>query len=114
MSIDDLILIVLLSWIIPLIRFVFYQVTTPVPGARWLRKLVRIRSLTPITRMLLAQKVGLIFTVGFIGLVRFTGGFPGREWVAFALYLTLVVLAWVVHIYQRHLQLPGERAIRNQ
>lgn len=112
MSIDDLILLVLLSWMLPLLLHEFYALTTPVPGTQWLRKRVRFRDLTPITRMLLLQKAGLILVVGFIGLVRFTGGFPGREWVAFGLYTALVGVAWVIFIYMRRLQLPGERQAR--
>lgn len=112
MTIDDLILFVLLSWVIPLTGFVFYQLTEPVHGAAWLRKPIKLRSLTPITRMLLAQKFGFILTVVFIGVVRFTGGFPGREWVAFGLYTLLVALAWTVFIYLRHLQKPREREMR--
>lgn len=114
MSIDDLILVVLLSWLVPLLLHEFYALSKPIPGARWLRKRVRFRDLTPITRMLLAQKAGLILVVAFIGMVRFLGDFPGREWVALGLYSALVAMAWVIFRYMRKLQKPGERAIRNQ
>lgn len=112
MSIDDLILLVLLSWLPPLLLHEFYALTTAVPGARWLRKRVRFRDLTPITRMLLAQKAGLILVVSFIGLVRFFGDFAGREWIALGLYSGLVGMAWVIFTYMRHLQIPHERDIR--
>lgn len=114
MSIDDVILLVLLSWLVPLLLHEFYALSTPIAGARWRRKRVKFRSLTPITRMLLAQKAGLILVVAFIGLVRFFGDFPGREWVALGLYSALVGMAWVIFRYMRKLQKPGERAIRNR
>lgn len=114
MLIDDLILLVLLSWLAPLILHIFYTLSRPVAGTRWQRTRVRFRALTPITRMLLAQKFGLILVVGFIGAVRFLGDFPGREWVALGLYSGLVALAWVIFTYMRRLQKPGERKIRNQ
>lgn len=114
MDINDLILLVLLSWLPPLMLHEFYALTTPVPGARWLRKRVRFRDLTPITRMLLAQKLGLILVVSFIGAVRFWGDFTGREWIALGLYAALVGMAWVIFTYMRYLQIPREREIRNQ
>ena len=114
MLVDDLILLVLLSWIIPLARFVFYSLTEPVIGARWLRRVVSLRSLQPITRILVAQKVALILVVAFIFTVCWLGDFPGREWVAFGLYLSLVVLAWTASIYQRRTQKPFERQIRRR
>lgn len=112
MTIDDLILVVLLSWMPPLLLHEFYALTTPITGVRWLRKRVKFRDLTPITRMLLAQKAGLILVVAFIGLVRFFGDFPGREWIALGLYSGLVAMAWVIFTYMRRLQLPGERETR--
>lgn len=113
MLIDDVILFILFSWVIPLGLFVFYQVTTARVGTPFRRRLLRWREIMPVTRMLVAQKAALILVVCFIGLVRFVGNFPGREWVAFGLYTLLVVLAWAVFIYQRHVQLPQERRIRN-
>lgn len=113
MTIDDVILLVLLSWMPPLLLHLFYALSTPCDGARWLRRRVRFRDLTPITRMLLAQKAGLILVVAFIGLVRFFGDFPGREWIALGLYSGLVGMAWVIFTYMRRLQLPGERETRS-
>ena len=112
MLIDDIILVVLFSWVVPLGLFVFYQVTTAVPFSRWRRRLLRVKEMQPITRILVAQKTALILVVAFIAAVRFLGDFPGREWVAFGLYTLLVALAWVVFIYQRRVQLPQERRIR--
>lgn len=114
MVIDDVILLVLLAWIVPLARFVFYSVTVPVVGTRWRRRLLRLRSLEPITRILVAQKTGFILVVAFIFAVRWLGDFPGREWVAFGLYSMLVALAWVASIWQRSVQKPFERHIRNR
>jgi hypothetical protein len=112
MLVDDVILLVLLSWVIPLGLFVGYQTTTPVPGSRWRRRFVHPRNLLPITRILVSQKLALMLVVVFIATVRFVGDFPGREWVALGLYTLLVALAWVVFIYQRRLQLPQERKVR--
>lgn len=112
--IDDIILAVLLLWLVPLVRFVFFALTDAVPGTRFRRRLVALRSLAPITRMLLAQKTTIILVVLFIGVVRFTGGFPGREWVALGLYTLLVAVAFAVDIYQRRLQLPRERRLRGK
>lgn len=112
--INDVILLVLISWIIPLSRFVFYSVTVPVPDTRWRRRLVKLSALEPITRILVAQKTGFILVVAFIFAVRFLGTFPGREWVAFGLYLLLVILAWVASIWQRRIQKPLEREIRKR
>lgn len=114
MVVDDVILVVLLSWVVPLAVFIFYTVTEPVPGTRFLRRWAGVRHLRPVMRILLAQKVSLILVVSFIFTVRLIGDFPGREWVAFGLYLVLVVLAWVITLYLRHLQRPDERRIRNQ
>lgn len=113
MLIDDVILFVLFSWVIPLGLFVYYQVTTARVGSRHARRRLRWREIAPVMRILVAQKAALILVVGFIALVRFIGDFPGREWVAFGLYTLLVGLAWVVLIYQRRVQLPQERRIRN-
>lgn len=113
MLIDDVILFVLFSWVIPLGLFVYFQVTTARVGMRRARRGLRWREIAPVMRILVAQKVALILVVAFIALVRFIGDFPGREWVAFGLYTLLVVLAWVVLIYQRRVQLPQERRIRN-
>lgn len=110
----DVIVFVLLAWVVPLVLFVFYQVTTPVSGARWRRRLVPFRQVRPVTWILIAQKVALILVVGFIGVVRFFGGFPAQDWVAFGLYALLVLLAWTVFAYLRHLQLPRERETRDE
>jgi hypothetical protein len=114
MLVDDWILFVLFSWVIPLALAVFYHLTTPVPGRRVARALVHVRDLQPVSRILVTQKVTLILVVSFIAVVRFTGGFPGREWVAFGLYLLLVAVAWWMFVYQRLIQLPFERDTRNQ
>lgn len=113
MTVDDVILLVLLSWLIPLLLHEFYSLSAPVEGTRWLRKPVKFSDLTPITRMLLLQKAGLILVVTFIGVVRLIGNFPGREWVALGLYTALVGVAWVIFTYMRRLQKPGEREIRS-
>lgn len=113
MLIDDVILFVLFSWVVPLGLFVYYQVTTARAGSRRARRRLRWREIAPVMRILVAQKLALILVVGFIALVRFVGDFPGREWVAFGLYTLLVGLAWVVLVYQRRVQLPQERRIRN-
>lgn len=113
MLIDDVILFVLFSWTIPLGLFVYYQVTTAKAGSRVARRRLKWREIAPVMRILVAQKVALILVVGFIAFVRFAGNFPGREWVAFGLYTVLVGLAWVVLFYQRRVQLPQERRIRN-
>lgn len=112
MRIDDVILAVLLTWTVPLVLFTYYFVTDPVPGKQWRRRVIDIRTLKPVSKILLAQKVALTLVVVFIGVVRFTGGFPGREWVAFALYALLVVIAWAAFIDLRLLQLPRERELR--
>lgn len=112
MLIDDVILFILFSWVIPLGLFVYYQLTTAKHGAKRARRRLRWREIAPVMRILVAQKAALILVVAFIALVRFIGDFPGREWVAFGLYTTLVGLAWVVLIYQRRVQLPQERRIR--
>lgn len=113
MSIDDLILLILLTWPLPLARFIFYSITEPVPGRRWRRRLVKFRSLQAITRILLAQKTALILVVAFIFVARWLGDFPGREWVAFVLYSLLVGLAWWASVYQRRVQKPFEDRIRD-
>lgn len=113
MLIDDVILFILFSWVIPLGLFVYFQVTTARVGTKRARRGLRWREIAPVMRILVAQKIALILVVAFIALVRFAGDFPGREWVAFGLYTLLVVLAWVVLIYQRRVQLPQERRIRN-
>lgn len=110
---NDLILLVLMSWVLPLALFVYYATTTPISGARWRRRLMPLKSLRPVTVILVAQKIALILVVTFIGLVRFTGGFPGRDWVAFGLYSLLVVLAWTVFIYLRRVQSPHEHTARS-
>jgi len=113
MLINDLILVILASWVLPLARFVFYSVTEPVPGARWRRRLVRWGSLESITVILLAQKVSLILVVAFIFTARWLGDFPARDWIALGLYTTLVALAWVTSVWQRHVQKPFDERIRN-
>lgn len=112
MLVDDVILLVLFSWVIPLMLAVFYHLTEPVPGRRWLRRPVKISSLAPVSRILVAQKIAFILVISFIAVVRFTGGFPGREWVALGLYILLVVVAWLMFAYQRHVQKPFERETR--
>lgn len=114
MLIDDVILFVLFSWVIPLGLFVYYQVTTANCGSKWARRRLKWHEIAPVMRILVAQKAALILVVGFIAIVRFLGDFPGREWVAFGLYTLLVGLAWAVLIYQRHVQLPQERRIRSK
>lgn len=114
MIVDDWILFVLFSWVIPLALAVFYHLTEPAPGRHYLRRLVRLRDLAPISRILVAQKITLILVVSFIALVRYTGGFPGREWVAFGLYVLLVAVAWLMFAYQRHVQKPYERITRQK
>ncbi|MFJ2506335.1 hypothetical protein [Microbacterium sp. NPDC087592] len=113
MLIDDVILFVLFSWVIPLSLFVYFQVTTAKHGTKHARRRLKWREIAPVMRILVAQKLALILVVAFIALVRFIGDFPGREWVAFGLYTLLVGLAWVVLIYQRRVQRPQERRIRN-
>lgn len=112
MTIDDIILLVLLSWAVPLALFTFYFVTDPVRGTRFRRRFIDLRTLTTVSKILLAQKVAFLSVVVFIGIVRFTGGFPGREFVALVLYSLLVILAWLVFADLRAMQLPGERKVR--
>lgn len=114
MLINDIILAVLLTWAAPLMLFTVYFVTDPVPGTRWRRRLIDLRTLKPVSKILLTQKVALTLVVVFIGVVRFTGGFPGREWVAFGLYTLLVAIAWAAFIDLRLLQVPQERRIRSK
>lgn len=114
MSIDDVILVILALWVSPMILFIFYFLTDPVPGKRFWRRLIDLRTLKPISLILVTQKASLILVVGFIFLVRFTGGFPGREWVAAALYGLLVLVAWWAHIDLRRLQRPQERRTRKR
>lgn len=113
MLVDDLILFILPIWVVPLLAFVFYAVTAPLPGRRFARRWMGFRQLRPVMRIIVAQKIGLALVVSFIFAVRFTGSFPGREWVALGLYTILVALAWVITIYLRRLQLPAERTVRN-
>jgi hypothetical protein len=103
MTLEDLIVWLLASALIPLGLFIFYYTTEPVPG-RWWRKPSRIWASTPLGRVLLAQKINLFALISFILAVRWTGGFPGREWVAFGLYAALVGLFWTVFIVLRHIQ----------
>ena len=112
--INDAILFVLWAWTAPLLLFIGYFVTDPVPGTRWRRRFIDVRSLQPVSKILLAQKTALVAVVVFITVVRFTGGFPGREWVAFGLYSLLVVVAWAAFIDLRMLQLPQERRLRGR
>lgn len=114
MLVDDVILVVLLAWVVPLAAFIFYTLTEPVPGSRFWRRWGGVRHLRPVMRIILAQKVSLILVVSFIFTVRLVGNFPGREWVAFGLYSLLVVLACVITAYLRVLQRPDEQRIRNQ
>jgi len=110
--INDVILVVLWVWVVPLVLFIFYFVTDPVPGSRWRRRKIKIRSLQPVSKILLAQKVTLVLVVGFITLVRFTGGGPWRDWMAFGLYVALAGIALAAFIDLRQLQLPQERRLR--
>lgn len=111
--INDVILWTLWAWSLPLLLFIFYFTTDPVPRTRWRRRVIDLRSLQPVSKILLAQKFALVAVVVFISVVRFTGGFPGREWVAFALYLLLAVIALAAFIDLRLLQLPQERRMRD-
>lgn len=113
MTIEYLILLILFAWIIPLLSFVFFFVTDPVPGTHHKRRLIDLRTLKPVSKILLGQKLSLSAVVIFIGIVRFTGGFPGREWVAAALYACLVGFAIAALVDLRMLQLPQERRIRD-
>lgn len=112
MVVDDLILAVLMTWVVPLQLFTWYFVTDAVPGRRWRRRLIDIRELKPVSKILLIQKQVLTLVVVFVGVVRFTGGFPGREWFALALYIAAVAVAWAAFIDLRILQIPREREIR--
>lgn len=110
--INDAILLVLWVWVVPLVLFIFYFVTDPVPGSRWRRRKIQIRSLQPVSKILLAQKVTLVAVVGFITLVRFTGGGPWRDWMALGLYVALAGIAFAAFVDLRQLQLPQERRLR--
>lgn len=114
MVVDDWILLVLMSLVVPLVLAIFHHLTEPVPATRHRRRLVSLKGLAPISRILVAQKTVMVLIVSFIGIVRFTGGFPGREWVALGLYLLFVVVAWIMFWYQRRIQLPFERVTRNK
>lgn len=102
MSLDDFILLILGSSLIPLGLFVFYYTTEPT--GRWCRRPSKLWASTPLGRVLLAQKVTMFLLIGFILLVRWTGGFPGREWVALSLYLVLLGLFWAVFVVLRRIQ----------
>lgn len=112
--IDDLILLVLLSLVVPLLLAVSYHLTEPVPGTRRRRRFLHPRDLAPISRILISQKLVLVAIVTFIGIVRFTGGFPGREWVALVLYVLFVGIAWWMFAYQRSFMKPLEQKARNK
>lgn len=112
--ITDAILGVLWVWCLFLLAFVVYFVTDPVPGTRWRRRLIDVRSLQPVSQILLAQKVAFIAVVLFITVVRFTGGGEWREWVAFGLYTVLALIALAAFIDLRLLQLPQERRLRGR
>lgn len=112
MLIDDIILIVLALWAVPLGLFVFYFVTDPVPGTRFRRRVIDLRSLERVSLILIIQKLSLIAVIVFIFAVRFTGGFAGREWVAFGLYGLLVLVASAAFFDMRREQLPRERLMR--
>lgn len=113
MLINDIILWIVSSWIIPLGLFVVYFVTDPVKGRRWRRKLIDIRSLTTVSKILLAQKLALLLIVAIIVVYRFTGGFPGWEWMVLSLYVVLVSLGWAMFFALRSIQRSGERRVRS-
>jgi hypothetical protein len=111
-DINDLIVAILLSWVLPLGLFVYYFVTDPVRGAKRRRTAFDLRSLNPVSKLLLAQKLDIILVILFIACVRFFGRSAVTDWIALALYVSLVVLAWCLFAVLRRMQVDRERRIR--
>lgn len=111
MSIEDLILIVLASSVPAFLIYVYYSLTYPVPGKRVRRPLPWSR-VHHVTRIIAGQKIVLTLIIGFVFLVRLTGGFPGREWLALLLYLGVSSFAWAALFDLRSLQRQAERPKR--
>lgn len=112
MMIEAVTFILLTAAEVPLLAFIFYYVTEPVPGTRWRRRFADVRAFTTTGKLILAQKVAWFLLFGLILAVRLFGDFPGREWVALALYTFLVGMFWAVFIDQRVVQVEHERAAR--
>lgn len=112
MTIEDLTLIVLAVWLVPLILFAFFFSTDPVRGTRHARRPFDVRTLEPISKIVLAQKFALIAVIVFIFITRLIGDFPGREWVALILYGALNYLAWAAFVDLRRLQRPQDDFMR--
>lgn len=111
MSIEDLILVVLVASVPAFLAYVYYSLTYPVPGKR-VRRRIPWRNVHHVTRILAGQKIVLTLIIGFVFLVRLTGGFPGREWVALLLYLGVASFAWAAFIDLRNLQRDAEHPTR--
>lgn len=105
---ETIILFFVAQSILPLLLSVFYYVTKPVPGSRW-RQFSRAWLSTPIGPVLVAQMVSMIVLLSYILLVRFTGGFPGREVVAIILYALLQAGFWAFFIVLRRTQIQTTR-----
>lgn len=101
-------LVFLAAGIIPLALTIFYYGTDPVPGTHWRRPSRRFMA-NPFGIVFLLQKFAMLAIFTFIFSVRLIGDYPGREWVALALYGVLEVMFWAVFIVVRRIQIVAER-----
>ncbi|MDL5351110.1 hypothetical protein [Microbacterium sp. zg-YB36] len=113
MTIEFLTLAVLACWLIPLTQFVFFFTTDPVPGTKHQRRVFDIRTLMPVSKILLGQKIALIAIIVFVIATRLFGEFPGREWIALLLYGVLSYFAWAAFLDLRRDQGPRDAFMRD-
>ena len=105
---DNIILVVLITGMVPLALAIFYYVTKPsthwfrVPSALWTQSAVGIQTV--------AQKTILLLVLGFIWISRIEPDLPGRQIIAFVLYTMIVGAFWSFFLIQRSIQKPYERA----
>lgn len=114
MTIESLTLGVLAIWLVPLSLFIFFFSTDPVPGTKHRRRMFDLRTLMPVSKILLSQKFTLIAVILFVFASRLFGDWPGREWLALVLYAALTYIAFLAFFDLRRSQRSQEAFMRGE
>jgi len=99
--------IVAATALIPLLLFVYYYGTRPIPGHKYRRRYSTMWRLTAIGRTLMYQKIAWVGFIVFILIQIFAGQYFGREELRLVIYGALVFFFWRLFYTLRITQKSG-------
>ena len=103
---DFITLTVLIGAITPLLLFLFYYMTEP--GRRF-RRISTVWMRHWIGIIIVGQYTSLLLLLVYVFIVRWTSGFPGREFVSLGLFTVFMASYWAMFVTLRRIQKQYER-----